>query len=496
MSNKLAAALLDQGVKKGDRVGILMHKSVESIISLFGIMKAGAIYVPLDPAAPVSRICGIIALCSIECLVTAHEHLERIWSERQDAAPLKKAILTGKQQPEGAYRNDIDCLEWQEIEPKAPAEHTRRELSDTSPAYILHTSGSTGKPKGVVISHLNALTFVNMAVDLFGVNENDRIANQAPLHFDLSVFDVFSSVKAGATLVMVPEALSPFSARLAEFIDKERISIWNSVSSVLTMMADRGKLDRFGFENLRLVHFSGDIMPVKYLRILKRHMNRAAFYNIYGQTEANSSLFYPVREIPGNEAWKIPIGKPLPNFEVFALNDANEMISRPGEEGELYVSASTVALGYWNDEKTTLEKFIADPRYSGCAARVYRTGDLVRVDDEGNYTFAGRTDHMIKSRGHRIELSEIEIVLNSHPDVSKAIVLAIPNELMGNRIVAYISPTNAVQVTAEELTAYCHASLPRYMVPEEIIFIEGIPLTTTGKADRRSMTESYLSPKM
>jgi amino acid adenylation domain-containing protein len=494
-SNQLALTLSQQGIKKGDRVGIMLSKSIESIIALFGIMKAGAIYVPLDPLAPVNRVNHIISHCGIVWLITSHEHLRKIWSDQQVVLPFKKTILTGQPSNDGTCNKDIDCLAWEAIEANPSDHYFSVELSDTCPAYILHTSGSTGTPKGVVISHLNALAFVNMAVDFFNIHEDDRIANHAPLHFDLSVFDIFGAIKAGATIVIVPESLSTFPAKLAEYIDQERISIWNSVSSVLTMLADRGRLDRFGFDTMRLVHFSGDIMPVKYLRILKNHMKSAAFYNIYGQTEANSSLFYPVRETPNNEAWKIPIGQAFPNFEVFALNEVNEMINFPGEEGELYVSSSTVALGYWNDEKMTLEKFVVDPRHNSWAARVYKTGDLVRIDDHGNYIFVGRKDHMIKSRGYRIELAEIEIVLNNHPNVSQAVVITVPEELIGNRIIAYISLKEGVNVSAEEIAAYCHTLLPRYMVPEEILIIDKLSRTTTGKADRKLMTEIYLSVK-
>jgi L-proline---[L-prolyl-carrier protein] ligase len=493
-SNQLALMLSQHGIKKGDRVGIMLGKSVDAIISLFGIMKAGAIYVPLDPLAPVSRLGHILTNCGIECLVTSQENREKLYSEPHTGFRIRKIFLTGLP-PKGDihYGEDADCIAWESTTAGAAGHYCPVALSDQSPAYILHTSGSTGVPKGVVISHLNALSFVQMASSFFEINALDRIGNHAPLHFDLSVFDIFGGIKSGATIILVPEFLSTFPVKLAEFIDQERISIWNSVASVLNMLAERGSLDRCNFEALRLVHFSGDIMPVKYLRTLKKHMKRAAFYNIYGQTEANSSLYFPVREIPDNVAWKIPIGKSFPNFEVFALNERHEMVTRPGDEGELYVNSSTVALGYWNEEKLTAEKFVADPRHPSWRTYVYKTGDLVRIDDEGNFVFTGRKDHMVKSRGYRIELTETETVLNGHPHISQAIVLAIPDELIGNRIISYIAPLEGEKISAEDIMAHCNMFLPKYMVPEEIFFIERMPRTTTGKADRKLMTETYLS---
>lgn len=493
-SSQLAFSLLQWGIKKGDRVGILLKKSIESIIALFGIMKAGAIYVPLDPLAPADRLGRIIVNCGIERLITSQENLTKLFTHEQTELPVRSVLLTGAPMPEGVkFGRAMQITAWEAIGAAPSEQYAPVELSDSSPAYILHTSGSTGTPKGVVISHLNALTFVNMAADFFGISLNDRIANHAPLHFDLSVFDIFCAVKSGATIVVVPEFLSTFPIKLAEFIDQERISIWNSVATVLTMLAERGRLERFKYDALRLVHFSGDLMPMKYLRILKQCMPKAEFYNIYGQTEANSSLFYKVDGVFPDDAWKVPIGKTFPNFDVFAIDDSGKVITRPSEEGELYVQSSTVALGYWNDEQKTREKFVPDPRNPFAQTRVYRTGDLVRLDTEGNYIFAGRKDHMIKSRGYRIELDEIEIVLNSHPSIRQAAVIAVPDELIGNRIIAYVSLIEGKELQVKELLDFCSKTLPKYMIPELIEYCYSLPVTSNGKIDRKSLNSEILS---
>lgn len=486
-SNQLAATLSKRGVKTGDRVAIMLNKSIESVVSLFGILKAGAIYVPIDPQSPYPRMHHIIKHCHVESLITSHQNWLKTEVGLSRETPLKRVIVTDAN-GHGARDTGarLEAIAWESIHEESPAYEPAR-LSDANPAYILHTSGSTGVPKGVAISHLNALTFVNMAADFFELSENDRLCNHAPLHFDLSVFDLFGAVKAGAAIVLVPESLSAFPQALAELIEKERISVWNSVSSVLTMMADRGGLERFKFEALRLVHFSGDSMPVKYLRILKGHMQKAAFYNIYGQTEANSSLFYPVNSVPDSEVWKIPIGKPFPNFEVFAIDDGGKVITNPGDEGELYIQSSTVALGYWGDDERTEERFVADPRYPFSTSKVYRTGDSVRLDENGNYVFAGRKDHMVKSRGYRIELDEIELVLNGHPAVKQAVVLAIPDEIIGNRIITIVAPVAGASLADSDLIDFCTHRLPKYMIPEIFRFSDSLPTTSTGKIDRKTL---------
>jgi len=491
-SNRLALALCDLGVRVGDRVGIMLNKSIESIISLFGILKAGAAYVPIDPRAPIHRVKYVIKNCEVGCFIASTQHITKLISDLEGDLPLKKVLVTDWDSNRLADQNkNIEWIPWGKIFSETPESEKcpNTGMSNVNPAYILYTSGSTGVPKGVVISHLNSLTFVNMAAEFFNINVNDRLCSFAPLHFDLSVFDIFVAVKCGATIILVPEYLSTFPMKLAEYIEEKGVSVWNSVSSVLTMLAERGKLEKFRFDALRIVHFSGDILPVKYLRLLKKQMPNATFYNIYGQTEANSSMFYRIGEIPDTDAWKIPIGKAFPNFEVFALDVENRMIDRPNLEGELYVRASSVALGYWRDSEKTAASFVQDPRQPYSSHRIYKTGDLVRMGDDGNYYFIGRKDHMIKSRGHRIEINEIEIALNSLPSVRQAAVIAIPDELIGNRIIAYVSPKEGVKLEEREILNHCGKMIPKYMIPEKIILKEALPATSTGKIDRKLLAK-------
>jgi amino acid adenylation domain-containing protein len=386
----------------------------------------------------------------------------------------------------------LEFIPWNSVLNEPENTYSAPNIADVNPAYILHTSGSTGAPKGVAISHLNSLTFVNMAADYFGINNLDRMASFAPLHFDLSVFDIFTAVKQGAAIVLVPEQLALFPIRLTEYIDKQRITVWNSASSVLILLVDRGKIEKGNFESLRLVHFSGDILPPKYLRELKSHMKNADFFNIYGQTEANSSMGYHIDTVSSDDMWKIPIGKPFPNFEVFAVNEDGREVTASDQEGELYIKSSTVAIGYWNDRERTDERFTSNPLDPSDASRCYKTGDIVRIDGEGNFVFVGRKDSMVKSRGYRIELNEIEIVLSSHPSVRQAVAIAVPDEKIGNRVVGYASLVEGETLPENDLIHFCQDRLPKYMVPQSIKYLRHLPMTSSGKIDRKSIEKEAL----
>jgi amino acid adenylation domain-containing protein len=489
-SSQISSALEKMGVTAGDRVGIFMNKSIESLVFLFGILKAGAAYVPIDFLAPLNRVEYILKNCDIRIMFTAGEGAKKLFPFFETPSSLKKIIVSGMHEclPSDKHKYP-EILRAEKLFDERESHHEHVDFSDTNPAYILHTSGSTGMPKGVGLSHLNSLTFVNMAAEFLQIEKEDRLACHAPLQFDLTVFDIFVAIERGATIVLVPENLSIFPMKLAQFIDEEKITVWNSVASVLSLLAEHGKMERFRFDSMRAVIFSGDILPVKYLRKLKGIMPQAQFYNVYGQTEANSSTCYQVTEIPEDEGWRIPIGKPFPNFEVFALGEENEIVVQPGQIGELYVRSSSVAVGYWNDEIRTAEAFVTDPRSGLANRKVYRTGDLVTLDENNNYLFLGRKDQQVKSRGYRIQLNEIEAIINNHPGIKEAVVVAIPDELVGNRIISHVSTINGIEVTEIEILNYCNKTLPTYMLPEKIIFHETLPKTPTGKTDRKSLRD-------
>jgi len=486
VTTKLAAILTKNSVKRGDRVGIYVNKSIPSIISMHGILKAGAAYVPLDPKAPPSRLAYIIKNCGIVCLLTSSQKLAMLQRIFPNENPLKLVLITDDSDSPKKY-DRTKIIPWSEIVQSIDEPVAETKSIETDLAYILYTSGSTGVPKGVMISHLNAFTYINWIQDTFKISSGDRLSNHAPLHFDLSILDIFGAFHAGATLVLVPDTISTFPIKLAEWINENRISIWYSVPSALTMMLLHGNFKNYDFSSIRTIIFAGEVFPTKYLRMLMASIPHAEFYNLYGPTETNVITYYKVEKISEDQTNPIPIGKPCANMEVFALNKNKKIVSKINEEGELYARGSCVAQGYWGDVGKTNKYFIVNPIQENFQEIIYRTGDIVSLDADGNYIFKGRRDHMIKSRGYRIELGEIETILYSHSAIKEAAVVAIPDDLIGNRIKTYVVTNNNKKLSSSELKKYCGKKLTKYMIPEGIEFRKFLPKTSTGKINRPAL---------
>jgi amino acid adenylation domain-containing protein len=480
-ANRLAALLRETGVGRGDRVGLYLEKSLESLVGIFGILRAGAAYVPLDPAAPVPRLAGIARDAGIRCLLTAGERAESWPGLVQEGAPIERLLVLDAVDGDVEGPAGVELLTSSALEGLSAAQVPDESRSEDDLAYILYTSGSTGVPKGVMLSHRNALAFVDWAVDEFQVGETDVLSSHAPLHFDLSIFDLFAATQAGAAIVLVPSELALFPIQLARWMRESGITVWYSVPSILTMLALRGKLDEVGQPTLRTILFAGEVFPTKYLHRLMELLPDVRFANLYGPTETNVCTWYEVPRWSNGPPESIPIGRAIANVEVYAVTDEGAA-APPGEVGELLVRGPTVMHGYWGDRERTSRSLIETREPDGSVSRIYRTGDLARLDEGGDWIFLGRRDAQIKSRGYRIELGDIEAALAMHPAVRECAAVAVPDELVTNRIKAVVVAEDGLDQS--ELAAFCQARLPRYMVPELVEFRSELPRTSTGKIDR------------
>ncbi len=490
LSNQLAHALIEHGVKSADRVGIYLHKSPAAIASIFGIMKTGACYVPVDANAPGMRLEEIGRQCSFRALITSEALYAKLGPDFHQECAVSAVIFVDKA-PESPL--PVPALTFAEDLPQQPADDPCVDVIDHDLAYILFTSGSTGTPKGVMLSHLNALTFVNWGCSTFAVTAEDRLSNHAPFNFDLSVFDIFVAIKAGAAISLVPEGLSVFPLQLSSFIEQQKITIWYSVPMVLTLLHSRGKLEERDFSALRCVLFAGEVFPTKHLRALMEKLPHPRYANLYGPTETNVCAWYNVEPLSEEETAPIPIGKATANTDLIAIDADGNRLTGPGAEGLLYARGSAVMQGYYGRPENTAASFIPNPFSIGREERLYCTGDWVTIDEKGNYLFVGRKDHMIKTRGYRVELGEIEAVMVAHPAVDEAVALPIPDEAIGNTIHAVVTLADSQSLDISTLKQHCAEKLPAYMVPEKILFKESLPRTDNGKVDRRRL-QTELNP--
>ncbi|MDT7041547.1 amino acid adenylation domain-containing protein [Candidatus Nitronereus thalassa] len=489
VTNKVAQTLLDLGVRRGDRVGIFVSKSLASIIATFGVLKSGAVYVPIDPSAPAQRLSYILNNCGIKILLSTPEKLKNIEEIVADSHSLQSVILMAncKQGKEIPLKGILQIIPWSVVQSKSDRQVMCTESIDGDLAYILYTSGSTGHPKGVMVSHRAIFTFLNWCYEKFSITENDRIPFHAPLHFDLSTFEIFVTIMAGGTIIIVPENLSVFPVQLVELLESEKITVVYLVPSILSMMVNYGELDTHDLTRVRMVLFAGEVFPIKYLRKLTEKLTRAEFYNLYGPTETNVCTYYKVqgRDVYPDQRRPLPIGIACENIEVFAVNDDGQKVTKPGERGELWVRGACLAHGYWGDLEKTTQRFINNSFQENFTDLAYKTGDIVMLDQDGvNWEFIGRNDHMVKSRGYRIELGEIESALYHYPGVKEVAVVAIPDELIGNRLKAYVVPMDGTELAGKEIETHCWKCLPRYMIPESIELCQDLPKTSTGKINR------------
>jgi amino acid adenylation domain-containing protein len=488
----LAATLHDAGIGRGDRVGLWMDKTPAAVQAILGVLMAGAAYVPLDPRSPWRRCRSIALDCGMAGLVADSGHLPALadllegWTPRLVVADAKQEQASQALESRTADAPRLTTLDEATSAPAQP------ELSRPRPddlAYILYTSGSTGTPKGVVHTHESGAAFTNWVLTRFGIVADDVFSSHAPFHFDLSISDLFAALGAGATLHLIGGPESMFAAYLVRQVPVWGITVWYSVPSILVSMLDSGGLEAAGFGRVRLLFFAGEVFPTPQLRRLRRALPEVGLFNLFGPTETNVCTYYEVPpDLADDATAPISIGRACEHMETFVLDDEGGEVGL-GVEGTLWAKGGNLMQGYWNDAERTATSLKPDPR--GRPGLAYCTGDRVRLQPDGNYEFRGRRDHMIKTRGFRVELGEVESALSAHPAVLEAVVVPLPHPQFGHRIVASVVPRAGVLPKPAELRAFCSQRLPLYMVPDTIEVLAAFPRTSTGKADRQALTQSW-----
>ncbi|MGH7568801.1 MAG: amino acid adenylation domain-containing protein [Gemmatimonadales bacterium] len=485
-SNRLARLLRDAGCARGDRVCLLLPKGPAVVVAILGVLKADAVWVPLDPASPPARIRKVITSCDCRWILAAEAGvgvLDELFEDAEFAAGHAVGWLSAAGAEARRFRPAFTRAD---VAAYSPAPVACANGPDDA-AHLLFTSGSTGIPKGVIITHRTVLHFVRWARGYFGTSPGDRVSWHPPLHFDLSTFDLFGTLGAGASLYPVPPELSLLPHRLAEFIRSAQLTQWFSVPSVLNYMAKFDAVRPGDFPSVRRLLWCGEVLPTPTLIYWMQRLPHAVFTNLYGPTETTiASSYYTVPACPTDERADIPIGRACPGEELLVLDDQLRPVA-PGEIGDLYIAGAGLSPGYWRDEEKTRLAFLPSP-FGGARDRIYRTGDLARIGADGLVTYVGRADTQIKSRGYRIELGEIETALHSLGILRECAVVAVPTEgFEGMAICCAYVPNAADGVPPARLREGIAQIVPNYMLPSRWQDLDALPKNVNGKIDRPAL---------
>lgn len=448
-------------------VAIFLEKGVDVLVSFMGTAYSGNFYSPIDVDMPGSRVDKILEVLQPAVVITT--------------APLKEVFSQYAYEGEFLLLEDVPARE-SEAAQEAALAAARRKCIDTDILYVLFTSGSTGVPKGVTINHRAVIDYIDWVTETFEITEKDSFGNQAPFYFDNSILDIYSALKTGATVYIVPKNLFAQPVLLLEYLKEKKINTIFWVPSALIVVA---KLKAFKnvdlTDTLKRVLFCGEVMPNKQLNVWRKFLPNVQYANLYGPTEITDACTYYMVDREFTDEEPLPIGIPMPNTDILVLNEKNEPV-QGDEAGELCVRGTSLSMGYYNNPEKTREAFVQNPLNQAVPELIYRTGDIVKYNERGELLYLSRKDFQIKHMGHRIELGEIETAVSSLEEVSQNCCLYDEKH---QKIVLFIEENLEKAYINDKISHL----VPEYMLPNKVIVVEKMPINANGKIDRVKLKE-------
>jgi acyl-CoA ligase (AMP-forming) (exosortase A-associated) len=477
-SSRLAHGLIAAGIRRGDRVAVYLDNSVEAVLSVFGILKAGAVFMMVNPTTKVEKLSYVLNNSRARALISPHQKardLQACWSL---VPHLETVLIVGKDEmaPESSQKRVIS---WAEL----MAEHARsadpppRQTIDIDLAALIYTSGSTGNPKGVVLTHLNMVAAATSITTYLENTPDDIILNVLPLSFDYGLYQVLMAFKVGGTVVL--ERSFTYHHAILEKLMQERVTgfpIVPTISAILLQM----DLTKYQFPSLRYITNTGAALPTQHIVKLRQSFPHTRVYSMFGLTECKRVSYLPPEQV---DLRPTSVGKAMPNVEAYIVDEQGQRLP-PGAVGELVVRGSNVMKGYWELPEETARMLKPGPTPG---EQVLHTGDLFRMDEEGYLYWVGRNDDIIKSRGEKVSPKEVENVLYGLEGVAMAAVIGVPDEVLGQAIKVVITLQDGVHLTEKDVLRHCARHLEEFMVPKLVEIRENMPRTPTGKIDKRAL---------
>lgn len=447
-------------------IAVLLEKSPVCAVAIFGVAYSGNFYVIIDTQMPNDRIASIFDTLEPSFLLTDESHMEKA----ESVIAKSKILLLSECEKTVADGERLRSI--------------RKKMIDTDPLYALFTSGSTGKPKGAVVSHRSVIAYTEWVTACFGIGENTVMGNQTPFYFSMSVTDIFSTIKSGGTLHIIPKSYFSFPVKLIAFLNERKINTIYWVPSALCIVANYDLFRYAKPEYLQKIMFAGEVMPTKQLNYWRKHIPDAMYANLFGPTETTDICTYYIvdREFSDDEA--LPIGYPCDNCGILILKE-DDTEAGNGEEGELCVRGSFLASGYYGDAEKTAAAFTRNPLNPHYPELIYRTGDIVKYNEYGELVFMSRKDFQIKHMGYRIELGEIETAVNACAEIETCVCVYDDKK---DEIICIFTGKNADE---NKIIGQVKNKLPDYMMPNQYVKTFAMPFNRNGKIDRKYLKENY-----
>ena len=479
-ADQLAAALVDMGLKRQDRVVIFLDNSVESVISLFGILKAGAIFIMLSPTMKAKKLTYILNDSGARILITQRSKSRIVKEAHWEIPSLDNIIWIEKVKDFPESGSSVCYHFWENIFSKAYSSSlfTANLSIDVDLATIIYTSGSTGEPKGVMSAHYNVVAATRSITRYLENVEDDIILDALPLSFDYGLYQVLMAFLFGGTIVIEKSFVYPY--KVMEKLVQERVTGFPIVPTMVAILLQMADLSKFDCSSLRYITNTAAALPVAYIRKLQALFPHVKIFSMYGLTECKRVSYLPPDQL---DLRPESVGIPMPNEEVSILNEAGKKVG-PGEVGELVIRGSNVMQGYWNAPEETARTF-RPGRYRGDT--LLYSGDLFRKDEEGYLYFVARKDDLIKTKGERVSPKEIENALCDMDGVVEAAVIGVPDDIFGQAIKAFIVTDKKSALTEKKILKYCSNNLEPFMVPKHIEFKDSFPKSPSGKIDKKKL---------